>query len=46
MRKAHYVFLCIQIQHAISAYTNYYTNTSHVFGIVGPAIMQKADPHT
>lgn len=30
----------------ISAYTNYYTNTSHVFGIVGPAIMQKADPHT
>lgn len=30
----------------ISAYTNYYTNTSHVFGIVCPAIMQKADPHT
>lgn len=30
----------------ISACTNYYTNTSHVFGIVGPAIMQKADPHT
>lgn len=30
----------------ISACTNYYTNTSHVFGIVDPAIMQKADPHT